>query len=302
MRIFQPLLLPIGTIFDRTVSMKEHVHTICRSCYCHIRNIGCVRSLTKEATIRLIHAFISSKVDHLNGLLYGIPKYLLHKLPMIQNNAAQIVTKSKRRDHITPIFSKPTLVANRKENWLWKNLLLTFKAQHGLAPGYICDLITPYQPHRALHSLNLLLLKNPHSRTKSYGDRTFAVCSPYLWNKLPLNLRQLDELEGFKTEIKTNLFKQAFPEYWCANIIVHHCVFFQKCGHCSINWIILYVLIVNCTAFWVICRILCFINKIYYYYHSGLWKWCDTVSVWPVCCVWHSGPQYPLQQALHQHG
>ena len=71
----------IGAIFDRTVSLKEQVHSICRSCYCHIRNIGRVRrSLTKEASISRVHVFISSTVDHLNVLLYGIPKYLFQKV------------------------------------------------------------------------------------------------------------------------------------------------------------------------------------------------------------------------------
>ena len=64
--------------------------------------------------------------------------------------------------------------------------------------------INPTMPCALL--INLSLLKKPCSRTKiyMYGDRSFAVCSPYLWNKLPLNLRQLDELEGFKTGIKTH--------------------------------------------------------------------------------------------------
>ena len=62
----------------------------------------------------------------------------------------------EQRPHHT-CFSKPTL-ENRMN---FKMLLLTFEALHGLAPGYIHDLITPYQLHCALHSLNLLLLK-PH--------------------------------------------------------------------------------------------------------------------------------------------
>ena len=57
----------------------------------YIRNIGRVRKgLTKEATISLVRAFISSKVHHLNGLLY-----LLQKLQKIQNNAARIVTQEQ---------------------------------------------------------------------------------------------------------------------------------------------------------------------------------------------------------------
>ena len=75
----------IGAIFDSKMSMKEHVHTLCNSCYCHVRNLGNVR---QKATFTLIHAFISSKIDHMNAHLYDISKYLMNKLQLIQNNVA----------------------------------------------------------------------------------------------------------------------------------------------------------------------------------------------------------------------
>ena len=201
----------IGAIFDDKVSMKEHVQYICKSCYYHLRNIGKVRHcLTQGATETLVHAFIASKLDHMNGLLSGIPDCLLGRLQRIQNNAARIVTKSKRRDHITPVLMRLHWLPVEKRVQ-YKILLTTFKALHGLAPGYVCDLIRPYQPPRALRSLDLHLLHQPRSRTKTYGDRSFMVCSPYLWNKMPLHLRQQHELESFKTDLKTFLYRQAYP-------------------------------------------------------------------------------------------
>ena len=200
----------IGAVFDSTASMKEHVQAICRACYCHVRNIGKVRrNLTRDATINLVHAFIASKIDQMNCLLYGIPKYLVQKMQKIQNNAARIVSRCGRREHITPILSNL--------HWLpvtkridFKILLITFKALNGLAPGYIHDLITPYQPSRSLRSLNLSLLRKPKSRTLSYGDRSFAVAAPSLWNKLPLRIRQIEDLDNFKSELKTHMFRQAY--------------------------------------------------------------------------------------------
>ena len=202
----------IGAIFDSSLNMKEQVLAISRACYCHIRNIGRIRThLTQDATISLVHAFISSKIDHLNALLYGVPKYLIAKHQKIQNNAARVVTKSKRRDHITPVLhSLHWLPVEQRIHF--KILLITFKALHDLAPGYILDLITPYEPHRALRSLDLSLLRQPRSRTKTFGDRSFTVCAPRLWNRLPIHLRQIDELESFKTALKTHLFQSAYPD------------------------------------------------------------------------------------------
>ena len=175
----------IGAIFDSSMTMKQHVSTLCRACYVHLRNIGKVRaSLTKDAAISLVHAFVSSKIDHLNVLLYGTPKYLQQKLQKIQNNCARIVTRSKKRDHITPVLKSMHWlpVAKRIE---FKVLLTTFKALTGQAPGYIKDLLELYRPHRALRSMDLSYLRKPKSRTKTFGDRSFSVCRPCLWNKLP---------------------------------------------------------------------------------------------------------------------
>ena len=54
----------IGAIFDCSMTMQEHVNAMCRSCYCHIRSLGRIRhSLTKDASVNLVHAFISSRLD-----------------------------------------------------------------------------------------------------------------------------------------------------------------------------------------------------------------------------------------------
>ena len=200
----------IGALFDSSLSMKDHVNALSRTSYCHIRTLGKIRRyLTKKAAVNLVHAFVSSRLDQMNSLLFGIPKYLVQKLQKIQNNAARIVSRAKRRDHITPVL--------KDLHWLpvqqrieFKIVLLVFKAQTGLAPGYLRDLLVPYQPPRALRSIDLSLLKMPRSRTKTYGDRSFEVAGPRLWNKLPHDLRRATELEGFKTALKSHLFKQTF--------------------------------------------------------------------------------------------
>ena len=103
----------------------------------HLRNIAKIRRyLSEESSQILVHAFISSKLDNCNSLLYGLPKHLLNRLRLIQNTAARIVTLSKRFDHITPILFKL--------HWLplgyrihFKILLLVYKCLNGLAPSYI---------------------------------------------------------------------------------------------------------------------------------------------------------------------
>jgi len=200
----------LGVILDECLSMEEHIRRICSVSQYHLRNIAKIRKyLTNEATEILIHAFISSKLDNCNSLLYGLPKCLISQLQSIQNTAARIVTSTKKFDHITPaLFRLHWLPVQFRISF--KILLLVYKALHGLAPVYIADLLHHRPSSRPLRSTSQELLLVPKSRLKTYGDRAFSVAAPTLWNKLPLELRKCPNVDNFKNNLKTYLFKLAF--------------------------------------------------------------------------------------------
>ena len=96
--------------------------------------------LFRENLLTVIRAFITSRLDYCNGLLYGLPNTELIKLQRVQNATARSVTSTRKYDHITPIL--------RQLQWLpvkfrihFKLLLLSFKALYGIAPKYIVDLL-----------------------------------------------------------------------------------------------------------------------------------------------------------------
>ena len=52
--------------------MERQVNKLCQVCYFHLRCLRMVRqSLTKESLLTFVHTFITSRVDHCNGVLYG---------------------------------------------------------------------------------------------------------------------------------------------------------------------------------------------------------------------------------------
>jgi len=44
----------------------------------------------------------------------------------------------------------------------------------------------------------------------TFGDRSFSMAAPKLWNALPAELRSISSLSAFKSSLMTHLFKLAF--------------------------------------------------------------------------------------------
>ena len=198
----------IGATFDSHLLMKDHVNLLCRACYVHLRHIGSIRQfLTQDAAEKLVHAFVSSKLDYLNSLLVGLPKHLICNLQKIQNNAARIVKRTSKYESITPVLKLLHWLPVEKRI-IFKMLLLTFKAINGTGPLYLSELLSKYR--RCLRSSEGALLQEHTARSVRYGERAFYNCAPKLWNALPLQLRLCNNVTTFKKSLKTHLFKEAY--------------------------------------------------------------------------------------------
>ena len=201
----------LGVVFDKNLNFEQQITNVCRASYYQLHNIRCARRyLTNEATATAIHAFVTSRLDYANSLLYGLPKCQLARLQRVQNTAARLLSGAKHKDHITPVL--------RDLHWLpitrrieYKILTLTYKALAGTAPKYICDLLKLDRPSRLLRSSSdATRLVNPLTHLKCGGDRSFSKAAPMLWNKLPVSLRNAGSLDTFKAGLKTHLFKSEY--------------------------------------------------------------------------------------------
>ena len=82
----------LGAIMDQHMTSASHVNRVCQSASLAIVKIGSIRKYIDRTTAeRLVHAFVTSRLDANNSLMYGIPNASIRKLQRVQNSAVRLV-------------------------------------------------------------------------------------------------------------------------------------------------------------------------------------------------------------------
>ena len=188
--------------------MTSHVSKVCKTASLSLYRIGALCTFLDKVSIeRLVHAFVSCRLDYCNALFFWLPVRELNRLQSIQNAAARLIsgTNIYEYDHITPIL--------KNLHWLpvkaridFKILLITYKILYGYCPIYLNNLIYLLHSSYNLRSTSTNLLRQPRYLRKHYGNRILSYSAPWLWNSLPLNIRSATSVEIFKKLLKTHLF------------------------------------------------------------------------------------------------
>ena len=152
------------------------------------------RLMSQQDLKKFVHAFIFSRLNYCNWVFTGFPKKSIRQLQLIQNIAVQVLTKTKKMDHITPVLrSLHCLSVCRRIDF--KILLLISKALNGSGPKYISDLLLRNEPSRPLWSSRAGLLSIPRVTTK-HGEAAFSFYVPHIWtnSQMTAGLPQLSVL------------------------------------------------------------------------------------------------------------
>ena len=95
----------LGVIFDNSLKFDKQVNAVVRSGFFQLRILTKVKSfLSFEDLERVMHAFVTSRLDYCNALYAGINQSTVKRLQIVQNAAARLLTGSRKRSHITPIL------------------------------------------------------------------------------------------------------------------------------------------------------------------------------------------------------
>jgi len=202
----------LGILLDENLNLNDHISQVSRSCTYQLRRLRTIRkNLNESAAKTLVNAFVHSKLDYCNSLLYGLPDYVIKRLQRLQNNAARLVAQKTRFESITPVL--------HDLHWLpvsfriqFKLCTLVYKSLHNEAPQYLKELCHPVSSSNGRKNLRSAIrgdLCVPKT-CKKIGDRAFSVCGPKLWNDLPETLRNCVNILSFKRQLKSYLFQLCY--------------------------------------------------------------------------------------------
>ncbi len=94
----------MGVILDSNLSFENHISHVTKAAFFH-PNIAKLRNMLSVSDAeKLVHAFMTSRLDYCNALLCGCPASSINKLQIVQNAAARILSRSRKYDHITPVL------------------------------------------------------------------------------------------------------------------------------------------------------------------------------------------------------
>ena len=196
----------LGVILDAGNSMQRHVANLCRISYYLLRELRRVhRYLNHETAVKVANALVSSRLDYCNSLLYNTKKAYTSRLQRVQNALCRTVCKLNKYCHVTPFL--------HKLHWLpihyrilFKYNLLICKAIHLSQPPYLSALIRRSDLTRG----NRLSISSSKPNKRS-GLRSFIAGAPTEWNKLPQAIRTIESISGFRKQLKTYVFRLAYP-------------------------------------------------------------------------------------------
>lgn len=134
----------LGVVLDSLLRMEDHISSVCKSTYFHIRNIFRIRKYVDYSTMRtLVQALVVSRIKYCSSLLGGVSLHCIENLQRVQHAAARVICDVDRFEHMTPVL--------KSLHWLpvsyridYKQLLIVYKILNGLAPKYLSDLLMEY--------------------------------------------------------------------------------------------------------------------------------------------------------------
>ena len=205
----------LGFYFDHRMSLDDEITATQQACNIQLRNLRKIAGrLSFDLKVQLVHSCVLSHLDYCNAAYGSLSEANIYKLQKLQNSAVRFIFSlngKKSWESITPYTKKLHFLPVRFRI-MYKAALLVFKCLNDMAPKYLSKLISTRDTnsHNLRKDNDFFLLSQPPTPNFKITHGAFSHYGPYIWNSLPFSLRCLNNINSFKTQLKTYYFNMAY--------------------------------------------------------------------------------------------
>ena len=144
---FKKFVKNLSFTLDCHLTVNAHVTNIDRTCHFELHRLVSIRRfLTNTATVTLISAFVLSRIDYCNPLLFGSTHDVTYHLQRIQNYAARVILCLPKSSSITT-HPKSLHWLPVKVRRTYKIACLCYHCHSSTAPSYVAYLLHKEPSH-----------------------------------------------------------------------------------------------------------------------------------------------------------
>ena len=220
-------VMNLGYTLNCHLTMNANVSNIAQTFFFDLIRLAYIRRfLTSTATATLVSAFVLSRIDYCNSLLFGSTHDVASHLQQIQIYAARLVVRLTKSSSITTHF--------KSLHWLpvkvrstYKIACLCYHCHSSTAPSYVAGMLQKMPSHSRIirsSSYTMLLLNRPSHSNATLGDRSFSFDSSSVRNSFTNDVRCAPSLSSSKSRLNTCLFRSVYNDCTLSLISVHVCV------------------------------------------------------------------------------
>ena len=223
---FKQSVKNLGFTLDCHLTMNAHVSNIAQTCYFELRRLASIRRfLTSTATATLVSAFVLSRIDYCNSLLFGSTNDVTSHLQQIQNYSARVILRLPKSSNITTHLKSLHWLPDKVRS-TYKIACLCYHYHSSTAPSYVTGMLhrkPSYTCNTCFSSHTMTFLNRPAHSKATLGDGLFYFASS-VWNSMSTDVRCAPSLSSTKSRLKTYLFRSVYKDWTFSLITVHMCM------------------------------------------------------------------------------
>ena len=199
----------LGVVMDENLKFEKHISNLCQSASGQLHSIIRLNRYLKPVAKKLaINSFVLSNFSYCPLVWNFSSSILLNKIEKIQEKALRLITNDKGLSY-NDLLKKHNKFSIKTRSL---KILATeiFKTINNLNPIYMKDIFKVKTGQK--NTRQNLNLKSQDYKTKKFGFRSLRVLGTLLWNSLPNEITNLDQISQFKYFLK-NWGKEHCPNY-----------------------------------------------------------------------------------------